>query len=527
MGGALRFGVLCCPNWSVAVAGAADDEVVVVLHANRVVALSSAAAAHGIAPGMRRRQAQSRAPGARLVVHDPDGDGRAFERVARAVSEMVPRFEVGEPGLIHFAARGPARYFGGEAAMAGRLVDLATTAAGPASTAAGGFGIGLADGRFAAGIAARRAVRKGEPEVVAGGASAGYLAPLPVTLLHVVAGLPAELVGLFHRMGLHRLGDLAVVDEADLLARFGEPGRFAHQLARGDDPRPPAAKDPPVGLAVQREFDEVHHSDVVVFAGRALAETMIAGLAAGGQVCTRLAVVVETDHGERCERVWHRPLGLSVAAVVERVRWQLDGWSSEQTLTAGITLLKLDPIEVRADDGVQQGLWGGRTQADEWAGRAVNRLIAIAGEHQVLVPERRGGRLPGEAYAWVPAGTADLHDPTSRLGPAAGPWPGGHGAPAPAVVHPAPLAIEVVDEHDITVRVSGRGTVHGTPRRVRLPSGRHHEIRAWAGPWPVEQRWWDPARSRRVARFQLLLDDGTLLEGAVEQQRWWLLGEHA
>ncbi|MEI2706877.1 MAG: hypothetical protein V9E89_16890 [Ilumatobacteraceae bacterium] len=49
----------------------------------------------------------------------------------------------------------------------------------------------------------------------------------------------------------------------------------------------------------------------------------------------------------------------------------------------------------------------------------------------------------------------------------------------------------------------------------------------WAGPWPVEERWWDTTRTRRLARFQLLLDGGRLLEVAVEGQRWWLLGEHA
>ena len=36
-------------------------------------------------------------------------------------------------------------------------------------------------------------------------------------------------------------------------------------------------------------------------------------------------------------------------------------------------LLRLEPEEVRSDEGVQLGLWGGRTQADEWAARAVAR----------------------------------------------------------------------------------------------------------------------------------------------------------
>jgi len=30
---------------------------------------------------------------------------------------------------------------------------------------------------------------------------------------------------------------------------------------------------------------------------------------------------------------------------------------------------------------------------------------------------------------------------------------------------------------------------------------------SWAGPWPVDERWWD-RRARRAARFQMVVDDG-------------------
>jgi protein ImuB len=45
---------------------------------------------------------------------------------------------------------------------------------------------------------------------------------------------------------------------------------------------------------------------------------------------------------------------------------------------------------------------------------------------------------------------------------------------------------------------------------------------AWAGPWPVEERWWDPAGHRRRARVQVLDDTGTAHLLAVEGGRWWL-----
>jgi protein ImuB len=49
---------------------------------------------------------------------------------------------------------------------------------------------------------------------------------------------------------------------------------------------------------------------------------------------------------------------------------------------------------------------------------------------------------------------------------------------------------------------------------------------AWAGPWPVEQRWWEPDRRRRLARFQVVLDDGTAQQLAVEHRQWWLLASY-
>jgi protein ImuB len=47
-------------------------------------------------------------------------------------------------------------------------------------------------------------------------------------------------------------------------------------------------------------------------------------------------------------------------------------------------------------------------------------------------------------------------------------------------------------------------------------------VQAWAGPWPLDERWWDPPRARRLARFQVLTDDGVLRLLAVEHQQWWV-----
>jgi protein ImuB len=43
---------------------------------------------------------------------------------------------------------------------------------------------------------------------------------------------------------------------------------------------------------------------------------------------------------------------------------------------------------------------------------------------------------------------------------------------------------------------------------------------AWAGPWPLDERWWDPAAARRRARFQIVTADGLARLLTLEGGRW-------
>jgi protein ImuB len=513
-----RMVTVLCPDWPVTAAEVTPDVPAAVLHANRVVARSPAAAVEGVHTGQRRRTAQQRCPDLVLLDHDPDRDARAFEPVVRAVGRFAPRLEVVEPGWLCLAARGPSRYFGGDERLAEQLV----------ASVAGAARVGVADGRFASAVAARLATDR--PVIVAPGGSAAFLAPLPVAWLAEVgelSGLDAELVGLFARLGLARLGDLAALSPGDVLARFGPPGRHAHRLASGSDERPADVTDPPPERGVEQSFDDpVTQLDTLVFVGKHLADELVAGLATEGRVCTRLVVTAETEHGERCERAWYRAAGMSALAMVERVRWQLDGWAT-QPLTGGVVLLRLMPDEVRGDDGDQLGLWGGRSAADERAARAVTRLTGLVGDRAVLVPAWQGGRLPGDRYRWVPAATTDLADPddtAERLRPRLddGPWPGALPSPLPAVVLPEARPAELVDAEGHPVEVSGRGELSSAPASLAIGGRDPQPITAWAGPWPLDERWWEPRHHRRLARLQVVTADGAAHLVVAEHRRWWV-----
>ena len=136
-----------------------------------------------------------------------------------------------------------------------------------------------------------------------------------------------DLAGLLKRLGLGTLGDFAALPARDVASRFGDAGECAHRLARGLDSRPLAARPPPADLSVAQEFDPPEaRAEPVVFAAKALAEQLHAGLAARGLTCVRVQVRATWADGRESSRLWRHDGLLSAAGVADRVRWQLDGW---------------------------------------------------------------------------------------------------------------------------------------------------------------------------------------------------------
>ncbi|MDG4832171.1 DNA polymerase Y family protein [Solwaraspora sp. WMMD1047] len=534
----VRTLLLWCPDWPVIaaeiVAGVPADEPVVVLRANRVIACSPAARAEGIRLGLRRREAQSRCPTLTTVDHDPGRDARAFEPVVAAVEEVVAGVEVVRPGACALAARGPARYFGGEESAAERIVEHVAQSCAVESQ------IGIADGVFAAGLAARTG------RIVPPGGTAGFLADQPVEAL----GRPA-LTDLLRRLGVRTLAEFAALPAGDVLARFGFDGALAHRLAAGYDHRPLAVRSPPPDLAVADTFDEpLERVDTAAFAARSLAERLHARLAGYGLACTRLGIEAVTEHGQELHRVWRHDGLLTAAAIADRVRWQLDGWLSGTNRrggtagpavlggaglavggggagalrrpTAGIVRLRLIPAGVLAQAGLQPGLWGETGEERERAHRALSRVQGILGPEAVVTAVLGGGRSPLDQTRLVPWGDERV---PSR--PAEPPWPGRLPGPAPAMVLAAPVPVTVYDTDGAPVGVTARLAVSAAPARLVVNTGqpdrsdaRGGEIVGWAGPWPIDERWWAPGEARRRARFQVCLADGTALLLSLSNGAW-------
>jgi protein ImuB len=529
----VRTLVVWCPDWPVVAAGLPPGTPVAVVHANRVVACSPSARDEGVRRGQRRREAQGRCPALEVVERDPALEARAFEPVVAAVEDLAPGVELTRPGACAVPTRGPSRFHGGDDALAVVVRDrVAAVLAerGGASPEPGvpeprvsGCRIGVADGPFAATLAARS---RAGVRVVPPGATTAFLAPLPLRVLDRPA-----LTEVLARLGLRTLGDLAALPATDVLGRFGPEGAWAHRVAAGIDDRLPGARHPPPDLRADAELDPPALAvDRVAFAARALGEALHERLAAQGLACTRVVVEAETEHGEVLARSWRHEGGLSAGALADRARWQLDAWLQGPPSvrpSAGVIRLSLLPDEVVPARGRQLGFWGGETAADERAVRALVRVEALLGPEAVRVPEWRGGRDPHEQVVLVPRqAVGELADRRVAPPPDAAPWPGALPAPSPASQPPEPVPAAVVDAAGAPVAVDGRGALSAPPARVAVGGGPWQAVTGWAGPWPVEERWWDPRRHRRRARLQVVSDDGTALLLVLEAGAWHLVATY-
>jgi protein ImuB len=91
-------------------------------------------------------------------------------------------------------------------------------------------------------------------------------------------------------------------------------------------------------------------------------------------------------------------------------------------------------------------------------------------------------------------------------------------------VPPEPLPATVYDPDGVPVRVNARLAMTGPPSRLALGRDQPVEITGWAGPWPVEERWWAPAEADRRVRFQISLADGRAMLLSLSSGCWWVIG---
>lgn len=557
----MRAMVLWCPDWPVRAlqqAGLAPgsglpapspsgsesssgppprDAPIAVIEKGRVFACSASARSEGVRRGLRLREAQARCADLIVFPYDAVHDSRVFEAVLATIEQLMPGVQSIRPGLCAIRARGPSRYYGGERPAASALLGVLAEQGIPDAQ------LGIADGPFAAEHAARLVgtgrigqdtigtrttgtsttgtgttgtglARTTRIRIVEPGGSARFLAALPVTTLE-----DPGLITLLQKLGLHTLGDIAALDVVALQDRFGAAGARLHALASGQDTSAVVPRAPQRSLERSVAFEPgLDRVDQVTFGFRAAADAFVAGLTQAGLVCTSITVGMRAESGEASERQWLHPRWFTAADVLDRVRWQLQGAGGAETgLRSPVVEVTVTPESVDAIGNHESGLWG--DGPDERIHHALSRVQSMLGHEAVLTSAIGGGRLLQDRQVLIPWGDRAPRDIGDRRGE---PWPGSLPAALPATVFAPPRPVAIFTEDGGSIEVTERGIVTGEPALFSLRGSvdQAQPIATWAGPWPIDERWWDAAKARVVHRFHIVDADGMAWLLLLEGRRW-------
>ena len=468
--------------WSLTRPDAPSGEPVLIVD-DRVTGATEEVLEAGVSLGMTRREAEALAPFATVMIRDVGDESLRFEPIVEAIEDLIPRVEVVAPGLVFVPIFGAVKFYGGEEALADRVVKELDKLTG--ARRGGQALVGIADGPFAARWAAATTTM-GQPRIVTD--TIGFLSRLDLSTLRESMG-GEEMIDTFRWLGVSTLGDLTRLPRETLASRFGNQGVLAHRLASGED-RMVDPRDIPADLTVDASFeDPLENLDAVAFAAKALSERLLKGLQAAGVAPHRVSILAEAAEGEPRERIWRSADPFTEKALSDRVWWQLRAWIEKGGIPGGISRLRISPADL-SGEGRQLGLLSDESSRIE-AERALARAQALVGPDSVLQGSAHGGRMPAERVVWSRWNEPPVEperDPES-------PWPGATPSPSPALVPPRLQPLEI--EWD-----------GGMPSRVRLGS-RWEPVLTWSGPWRLSGRWW--VGEKDADRYQIVTSVGAFL----------------
>ncbi|KAM9863865.1 DNA polymerase Y family protein [Leucobacter sp. BZR 635] len=430
---------------------------------------------------------------------DSASEPRDFAPVFAKLTELVPEIEEIRPGLVAMRARGPARYYGGEHAVAAVLRGFAH------DEGLGAARVGVADGRFAAEQAASVGPSPGDGVwIVAPGESAAFLSELPVA-----RGTDERLGELLPGLGIYTLGAFAALPEDAVRARFGPAGVLAHRHASGEDAErgePIRAQQAARDFVLSLDFEPpVAGTEQLAFACSALVERFIGALTAERLVCTSLRVTLTDDIGVRHERDWAHPRFFSPQDTLARLRWQSESLvagfagAGDERAGAGISAVRIAPVRTDRSAAHEPGLW--TSGPDERVHHHLSRAQGLLGPGGVGTMSLDGGRLLRDRQRFTHWGSAPRRDRSP------GPWPGSLTGPTPSLVFAPPLRARLLDAGGEVVGIDDEELLSAIPHALSVEAQQTPgAVRGWSKPWPIRERWWE-GRPERF-RLQVELDTG-------------------
>ena len=202
----------------VVVGGKADQRGV-------VAAASYGARKFGVHSAMPLRTASRLCPQAIFVEGHPERYREYSKKVFAILNRFSPQVEMASIDEAYLDLTGTERLHG-PPLQAAHLLHEAIGSATKLKCS-----LGLASSRLVAKVSSDQAKPNGVLYILPG-QEANFLAPLEV---RKIPGVGKKTEASLHQLGIHRVGDLAALDEAFLAARFGRWGMALADKARGED----------------------------------------------------------------------------------------------------------------------------------------------------------------------------------------------------------------------------------------------------------------------------------------------------
>lgn len=462
-----------------------EEAVVVVAgagNAARVVAATKRARRAGIRPGFTLAQARARLPKLIARPRDPECENAAREALLDIAESFSPRVEDGGEGIAYLDTTGLHRHYPGndpEGDLGRALIAALEKNAGLSAR------VGIAGSKLAASLAAQKAE---SPQVVPAGREAEYLAPLPLEATSAQASALTKI----EQWGIHSLGELARLPEAEVISRLGQAGRDLYAIARGEDPRPLVPRTPPPvfreGLELEWPLVDL---EPFLFVARAAIDRLVARMEGHGLGCRRLELRFELEGEGHHDRAIVLPAPTrDVKTLLTLLRLDLE--SKPPGAPVNAFELIAHPDRPRH---VQLGLFGPAALAPDQLATTLARLFSILGPDRVGSPRMEDVHRP-EPFALEPylPPAPPLVAPAPRPGkplltvralrppiPVEVITESGREAPAGMVAEAAKKWDEVARPLSIQANVPEEGA-----KKTKIQG----LVKIASGPWALDEDWW-------------------------------------
>lgn len=453
----------------------------------RVIAVSLAARAGGVVPGLSLAGARAVLPNLAVAGANSAAERRAIEALAAWCGRYTPWTAVdGESGDvapggagIWLDISGCAHLHGGEEAVLADLIErLRRCGLAAVAAVADTAGAAWAVARFSKEASSIVAPGAAPISVVAPGAAEAALAPLPVSALR----LPAMVVDALHAVGLRHIGELMALPRAPLAARFGEivPRRLDQATGAAGEPISPRLAVPAM-LSRIAFAEPIARGEDIAAACRHLLGELCGRLGQAHQGARRLelrlcrtdasaaSIGVGTGRPERDPRHLERLFAEKLASVDS-------GFGVDAMILGALVVEPLAPA--------QATMRFGREAPTDGVARLVDTLGNRLGADRVVRLRAQASHLPERACVEVSAlsdgGAALAAGPSPARSTPAGPAPLSEQSRQPRPLHllPWPEPIDVIAP-----------VPDGPPAMFRWRR-RPHRIAAAEGPERIGAEWW-------------------------------------